>query len=286
MDNFLPSSQEEAVPPQTPSRQVTNTRPTNMSSNPRTPESTSANRKVTITLSVHKQNASEPTIQVKTFFDNAPCTTNNYPINRTYQSTAWPGDLRLVQRASIALALGPHSTPADRIAMNQTLAGLLNFIDAASEIKFLQIQPLNDNNNLTTEELLEVVQPLTMWARRMPDVAVKLVNVSALLTDLLLQMRRSHSRSDDAVERFYSAVRIAARAGAWLHQAGLDSRLLGLNRKFEIIMAELGFVGPGPDSSARLEAGTRRAQGVLELILDGVGDRTEESGVKQREAVG
>ena len=270
MDIPLPYSHGNIVPPQTPPWQVANTRPTNMSANPGTADNAFGHRKATITLSVHKQKDSEPAIRIKTFLDSAPYTTNNYPHNRVYQSTVWPEDLRLVQRVSLAIVLGDdHCTLADRKAMNNILAGLLNFLDGASAVEFLRIQLL-DGHNLETAELVEVLQPLAIYARRMPDVPVKLVSISADLNNALLELRRSHSRSDDAVERFYSAARTAARSGARFHEAGLESRLLGLNRKIEIIMADIGFVEPGPVCSERLEAGIRRVQGVLELLLAGV----------------
>lgn len=187
-----------------------------MSGTQDTADDDSGHRRITITLSVLKRQSSDPIIHIRTFLDNAPYTTNEYPSNRVYQSTVWPEELRLVQHASVAIVLGDHCTLADRIAMNHTLAGLLTFLDAASKMETLQIQPL-DGHNLELADLVEVLQPVAIWSRHLPNVGLKLTNASPDLIDALLQSRRSLSRAEDSVDRLYSSIRTAARAAGRLN---------------------------------------------------------------------
>ena len=100
--------------------------------------------------------------------------------------------------------------------MYHTFGGPINYLDAASRVKSLRIQLL-DAHNLTTTGILEVIQPATIMVRCRPDVATKLVDISTELIDAAVQARRSHSRSDDTIENFYSRVRIAARVTGRLH---------------------------------------------------------------------
>lgn len=265
--NPPPSHQQKKVSRQTRPPHFTYARSSKMSETQDVADDASGHRKITITLSVLKRKCSDPVIHIRTFLDSVPYTTNEYLSNRVYQSTVWPEELRLVQRVSVAIALGDHCSLADRVAMNQTLAGLLTFLDPASKIDSLRIQPL-DSHNIKLADLVEVLQPVAIWSRRMPEVAQSLTNASEELVNALLQSRRSLSRTDDSIERLYSSIRTAARAAARLHQAGLHSRILGLNRKLARIMADVGFIEPA--GSARAEDAVKRMHVVLAKLLDGV----------------
>lgn len=217
----------------------------------------------TVLLSVQKNKTSLPTIHVTTTLNDQPYSSNDYPRGRVWQSAVWPEQLREVQHISVTIELGSQCASRDRIAMNHTFAGLINFLDAVSKVLSLRIQ-LQDAHHFTTTELLQVIQPAAILVRCRPEVAVKLVDISAELIDAAVQVRRSHSRSDDTIEELYSRVRMAARAAGRLHQAGLHARIEKLNGDMAEIMAEVGFVGPGIREKAEITIGK------LDVVLGGL----------------
>jgi len=220
-----------------------------------------------ISLSIRKEKTSLPAIRVETVLDGMPHFSSDYPRGRVWQSAVWPEQLREVQHVSVTIELGSQCASRDRIAMNHTFAGLINYLDAASRVESLRIQLL-DAHNFTTTELLEVIQPAAILVRCRPDVATKIVDVSAELVDAAVQARRSHSRSDDTIEEFYSRVRIASRAAGRLHQAALHSRIEKLNHDMAEIMAEVGFVGPG--IREKVEVAIGKLDVVLACLMDGL----------------
>jgi len=220
-----------------------------------------------ILLSVRKEKTSLPAIRVETALDGLPHFSSNYPRGRVWQSAVWPEELREVQHVSVTIELGSQCATRDRIAMNHTFAGLINFLDAASRVEFLRIQ-IPDAHHFTTTELLEIIQPATILVRCRPEVATKIVDVSAELADAAVQARRSHSRSDDTIEELYSRVRIAARAAGRLHLAGLHARIEKLNCDMAEIMAEVGFVGPGVREKVEVAIG--KLDGVLAGLMEGL----------------
>lgn len=220
-----------------------------------------------ISLSVRKEKPSLPAIRVETALDGLPHFSSDFPRGRVWQSAVWPEQLREVQHVSVTLQLGSQCAARDRIAMNHTFAGLINFLDAASRVDSLRIQLL-DAHHYTTRELLEVIQPATILVRCRPDVATKLVDISAELIEAAVQARRSHSRRDDAIEEFYSRVRIAARAAGRLYQAALHSRIEKLNHDMAEIMAEVDFVGP--EIREKVEVAIGKLDVVLACLMDGL----------------
>ena len=113
-----------------------------------------------------------------------------------------------------------------------------------------------------------MIQPATILVRCRPDIATKLVDISAELSDAAVQARRSHSRRDDTIEEFYSRVRIAARAAGRLHQAALHSLIEKLNHDMAEIMAEVGFVRPGIREKVEVTIG--KLDVVLACLMDGL----------------
>ena len=220
-----------------------------------------------ISLSVRKDKTSLPAIRVETALDGLPHFSSDFPRGRVWQSAVWPEQLREVQHVSVTIELGSQCASRDRIAMNHTFAGLINYLDAASSVESLRIQLL-DAHNFTTAELLEVIQPATILVRCRPDVATKLVDISAELIDAAVQARRSHSRSDDTIEEFYSRVRMAARAAGRLHMATLNSRIEKLNHDMAKIMAEVGLVRPG--IREKVEVAIGKLDVVLACLMDGL----------------
>jgi hypothetical protein len=220
-----------------------------------------------ISLSVRKEKTSLPAIRVETALDDIPHFSSDYPRGRVWQSAVWPEELREVQHVSVTIELGSQCASRDLIAMNHTFAGLINFLDAASRVESLRIQ-LPDAHNFTTSEILEIIQPATILVRSRPEVATKIVDVSAELADAAVQVRRSHSRSDDTIEELYSRVRIAARAAGRLHLAGLHGRIEKLNCDMAEIMAEVGFVGPG--AREQVEVAIGKLDGVLAGLMEGL----------------
>jgi len=220
-----------------------------------------------ISLSVRKDKTSLPAIRVETALDGLPHFSSDFPRGRVWQSAVWPEQLREVQHVSVTIELGSQCASRDRIAMNHTFAGLINYLDAASSVESLRIQLL-DAHNFTTAELLEVIQPATILVRCRPDVATKLVDISAELIDAAVQARRSHSRSDDTIEEFYSRVRMAARAAGRLHMATLHSRIEKLNHDMAEIMAEVGLVRPG--IREKVEVAIGKLDVVLACLMDGL----------------
>jgi hypothetical protein len=220
-----------------------------------------------IALSVRKDKTSLPAIRVETVLNGMPHFSSDYPRGRVWQSVIWPEQLREVKHVSVTIELGSQCASRDRIAMNHTFAGLINYLDAASRVESLRIQLL-DAHNFTTTELLEVIQPAAILVRCRPDVATKIVDVSAELVDAAVQARRSHSRNDDTIEEVYSRVRIASRAAGRLHQAALHSRIEKLNHDMAEIMAEVGFVGPG--IREKVEVAIGKLDVVLACLMDGL----------------
>lgn len=220
-----------------------------------------------ISLSVRKKKTSLPTIRVETALDGLPHFSSDYPRGRVWQSAVWPEELREVRHVSATIDLGPRCACRDRIAMNHTLAGLINCLDAASKVESLCIQLL-DAHHFTVPELLEIIQPATILVRCRWEVATKIVDVSAELVDAALQAGRSHNRSDDTIEEFYSRVRIAARAAGRLHLAGLHAQIEKLNCDMAEIMAEVGFVGPG--LREKVEVAIGKVDVVLACLMEGL----------------
>lgn len=225
------------------------------------------NTECAVSLSVQKNKTSLPSINVKTTLNDQPYSSNDYPRGRVWQSAVWPEQLREVQHISVTIELGSQCATRDRIAMNHTFAGLINYLDAVSKVQSLRIQ-LSDSPHVTTSELLQVIQPVAILVRCRPDVAVKLVDISEELIDAAVQARRSHSRSDDTIEELYSRVRMAARAAGRLHQAGLHARIEKLNGDMAEIMAEVGFVGPG--IREKVEVAIGKLDVVLAELLEGL----------------
>ena len=221
----------------------------------------------TISLSVQKNGGSLPAVGVTTSLEGVAHSSNDYPRGRVWQSAVWPETLREVQHVSITIELGSQCASRDRLTMNHTFAGLTNYLDEASRVESLRVQ-LPDAFHFSTAELLEVIQPATILVRCRPDVATRLVDVSAELVEAAVQVRRSHSRNDDTVEQFYSKVRMAARAAGHLHLAGMHSRIEALNHDMAVIMAEVGFVGPG--SREKVEAAVRKVDTVLARLMEGL----------------
>jgi hypothetical protein len=221
----------------------------------------------TISLSVRKEKTSLPAVRVETVLDGLPLFSSDYPRGRVWQSAVWPEELREVQHVSVTIELGSQCATRDRIAMNHTFAGLINYLDAASKVESLRIQLL-DAHRFMTSELLEIIQPAAILVRCRPDVATKLVDISAELIDAAVQSRRSHSRSDDTVEELYSRVRMAARTAGRLHLAGLHARVEKLNYDMAEIMAGVRFVGPG--MRERVEVVSGKLDGVLAGLMDGL----------------
>ena len=149
--------------------------------------------------------------------------------------------------------------------MNHTFAGLTNYLDEASRVESLRVQ-LPDAFHFSTAELLEVIQPATILVRCRPDVATRLVDVSAELVEATVQVRRSHSRNDNTIEELYSKVRMIARAAGHLHLAGMHARIEALNHDMAEIMAEVGFVGPG--SREKVEAANGKVCAVLARLME------------------
>ncbi|GAB7334753.1 hypothetical protein MBLNU13_g06683t1 [Cladosporium sp. NU13] len=220
-----------------------------------------------ISLNVRKNNTSLPAIRVETALNGLPHFSSEYPRGRVWQSAVWPDALREVQHVSVTIELGCQCATRDRIAMNHTFAGLINYLDAASRVESMRIQLL-DAHHYKTAELLEVIQPAAILVRCRPEVATKLVDISAELIDAAVQARRSHSRSDNTIEEFYSRVRMAARAAGRLHQAALHSRIEKLNHDMAEIMAEVGSVGPG--IREKVEVAIGKLDAVLACLMDGL----------------
>lgn len=220
-----------------------------------------------ISLSVQKGEISLSTIRITTHLNGLACSSNNYPRGYVYQSAVWPEALREVQQVSVTIELGSQCASADRVAVNQIFAGLVNYLDAASKVEFLRIQ-LPDADRYQTTELLEIIQPVAILARQRIDVALKLVDVRAEVLDALVKARRSHSRSDDTIEQLYSKIRIAARAAARLNQAGLLAQTASLNHDMAGILTELDFVGPR--FREKVEMATEKVDMVLARTMEGV----------------
>lgn len=226
-----------------------------------------ASSEFAISLSVRKEKTSLPAIRAETALDGQPHFLSDYPRGRVWQSAVWPEALREVQHVSVTIELGSQCASRDRVAMNHTFAGLIDYLDTVSRVKSLRIQLL-EAHHFTTAELLEVIQPAAILVRCRPDVATRLVDVSAELVDAAVQARKSHSRSDDTIEEFYSRVRIAARAAGRLHQAALHERIEILNHDMAEIMAEVGFVGPG--IREKVEDAFGKLDVVLACLMDGL----------------
>ena len=220
-----------------------------------------------ISLSVRKGKTSLPAIRVETALDGLPHFSSDFSRGRVWQSAVWPEQLREVQHVSVTIELGSQYASRDRLAMNHTFASLINYLDAVSKVESMRIQLL-DAQLFTTTELLEVIQPAAILVRCRPDVATKLVDVSAGLLDAAVQARRSHSRNDDSIEELYSRVRIAARAAGRFHQAALRSRIEKLNHDMAEIMAEVGFVGPG--IRKKVEVAIGKLDILLACLMDGL----------------
>lgn len=229
--------------------------------------------KFTATLTVRNGDPATPTIHVKTFLENLAYSTNDYPRARVYQSAVWPEALRETKHVSVAIGLGNQSALEDRIAMNHTLTGLMTYLDAASKIKSLNIRLL-DGHHHRKAELVETLQPVTIWVRCRSEVAVKLVDIAGEVKDVLVQVGRSHSRSDETIERLYGAVRMAARAAGQLNQAGRLTRIAGLNHEMAKIMTDVGFVGS--TSRMEVELATEQLEVVLACLIEEARERCGE----------
>jgi hypothetical protein len=219
-----------------------------------------------VTLSMRKDKTSRPTIRIETALNDLP-SSHDYPRGRVWQSAIWSEVIREVQHVSVTIELGSPNASRDRLAMNHTLAGLINYLDAASRVESLDIQ-LKSSRHFTTTELLQVIQPATILVRCRPDVAVKLIGMSEELVGAAVQARRSHSRDDDTVEQLYSKVRMVANAFGLFNLAGLSARLGDPNLDMSEIMAELEFVGPG--SREKVEVAIGKVQGVLARLMEGI----------------
>jgi hypothetical protein len=91
-----------------------------------------------ISLSVRKEKTSLPAIRVETALDGLPLFSSDYPRGRVWQSAVWPEELREAQHVSVIIELGSQCATRDRIAMNHTFAGLINFLDVASKVTSLR----------------------------------------------------------------------------------------------------------------------------------------------------
>jgi hypothetical protein len=224
------------------------------------------NVQLAIHMSLQRDKASRPAIRVETTMNDLPYSSNDYPRGRVWQSAMWPEAIRELQYISVTIELSSKSVSRDRLAMNHTLAGLVNYLDAASRVESLQIQLLV-NRHFTTTELLDVIKPATILARCRPNVAIKLVGVSEELIGASVQARRSHSRDDDTTEQLYSKVRMVMNAAGHMHLAAMHTRLESLNLDMAEVMAELGFVGPG--NREKVEVAMMKVDGVLARLMEG-----------------
>jgi hypothetical protein len=220
-----------------------------------------------IKLSVRKANSANPMVHVKAIHNKVVYSNIEYPRDHVYQSTVHDEVLRNTAHISVTIELNRHCTLPDRIAMNHTFAGLLAFVDKASQVKTLQFRVLKDHR-FTLNELLEVLQPAGMWMRNMPGVGVKHFSASADLTNAIGRARRSHNPDDDTVDELYSVVRMAARAAKKLHELGLPAWAEGLEDEMAEIMAGVGLISPG--KSAEADFAAQKVKVVLGKVLKGL----------------
>jgi hypothetical protein len=227
------------------------------------------NVQLAIHMSLQRDKASRPAIRVETTMNDLPYSSNDYPRGRVWQSAMWPEAIRELQYISVTIEPSSKSVSRDRLAMNHTLAGLVNYLDAASRVESLQIQLLV-NRHFTTTELLDVIKPATILARCRPNVAIELVGVSEELigASVQVQARRSYSRDDDTIEQLYSKVRMVINAAGRMYLAAMHTRLESLNLDRAEVMAELGFVGPG--NRETVEVATLKVDGVLARLMEGL----------------
>lgn len=174
-----------------------------------------------VKLSVEHDRLLEDQIHVKTFSGDHLVRSKAYQPKSTYMSSVWLLSSRKFRCVSIAINLdGPKTRPC-QMALNHVLAGLLLYLDAASDITKLNLRLLG-KRDVDTSLLQDILHPVCIWGRRMPDVKIGLINLPSDVRSTLIS-RIEHiprTRDDEAVESLFSAVRIAARATARLEQKG------------------------------------------------------------------
>lgn len=228
----------------------------------------------TATLSVRNEQRATPKIYVKTSLDDLDYSMNEYPRGRGYQSAVWPEALREAEHVSVTIELGSQCALTDRIAMNQTLAGLMTYLDALSPVATIQVRLL-DGYRFEKTELVEVLKPIAIWARNRQDIPIKLTDCTEELQSALVDVRRLHSRSDDTIERLYSVVRMSARTAARLNEVRLLAEIADLNQEMGRIMADVGFLGT--TSRARVELAIEEVETVLAQLKEKFAGRSMEN---------
>lgn len=216
-----------------------------------------------VKLSVERDNLLGNQIHVKTFAGDHLVRSKAYQPDSVYTSSVWPLSLGKFRYISIAVKLEGAPTRPCQMALNHALAGLLLYLDAASDITNLNLRLLG-KRDVDTSLLQDILHPVCIWGRRMPDVKIGLINLPSDVRSTLISRIECipRTRDDEAVESLFSAIRIAARATARLEQKGCSAlTLMDMRQGMAEIIDKVGVIASGCKLRARV--GDR---GVIELL--------------------
>lgn len=219
-----------------------------------------------VRLSVKRDDFLRPQIHVRTLIDGVPGWAITYRPGHAYRFPAWYAALRRFRCVSIAIELEKGAFADAQRAMNFSLAGLLSYIDAASDITSLHLRLLG-NHGLKSSELEDLLHPVCIWGIRMSGVKLGLINISQdLRSTLLARIEFMPTIADDEiVERLFGAVRMAACAAVRLELAKSPMGVLRLNNGMATILDEVGSITPG--CKLRAEAGIYAVRKLLREVL-------------------
>lgn len=222
-----------------------------------------------VRLSVSGGDTPSPHIHVKTLFDDEHDKEISHKRDLAYRSSAWYAALRKFRCVSIAIKLDEKSLAPNHHALNHALAGLLCYIDAASEITDLHLRVLGDPG-CHAPDLEDILHPVCVWGRRMAGVRIRLIHLSPELRLKLLARIAYIPRTDDdqAVEQLFSGVRMAARAAIRLQRGNSIGDASSLDRGMAGILDEVGFIMPG--CKVRAQKGISAVKKLLKQILEGL----------------
>lgn len=220
-----------------------------------------------VKLSVERDGSPGDQIRVKTFAGDHLVRAKTYQPKSVYMSSVWPLSLRKFHRVSIAIKLEGAPTRPYQMALNHVLAGLLMYLDAASDITNLNLRLLG-KKGVDTSVLQDILHPVCIWGRRMPDVKIGLINLPSDVRSTLISRIEHIPRTpdDEAVESLFSAIRIAARATARLEHKGWSTlTLLDMRQGTAEIIDKVGVIAPGCKLRARV--GDREVIELLRQLL-------------------
>lgn len=225
-----------------------------------------AKKTFTITLSAQGVRTPTANIHIKIEIDNTLFSSKEYLLADVYQSTVWPEALRETQGISVQIAPGDRPDKPSRLALNHTFAGLLMFLDAASETKIFQLRLL-DGHTLLKNEINEVLRPVAFWCRRTKGfVDSDTQDMAEAIKDRLKRQTTLVSRSDDSIDRLYSAVRMVVRATARLDHAGMSKQAVEFRDEMVICLKNMDFVEPG--CAVQAEEAIQEVEKLLSRLME------------------